>query len=388
MSAQPQFDEPQTESIPETADVLKIADEPIVARRSELENYSTCPLSARLRETRFKSVDSIAVSGEECHKAISGAIQTYVDSRGALSRAEIVEQIQRNVLASRSDQVVDAHAALKYSAYSIGAYISDIHPSNILAFDGGEDTWVADEVEDPETGLLKSVRRSLSGQLDVDLQFGNKTLRLTAEMDLLHATRSHGLLQLSDWKSGFKLWSEAAVAASFQFRFYAFLILETYNQKKEDSEDFEIEAVDVVIWNTRDNKRTFPVRFYRKDMEPIRAMILGAAGDYFMNRTKPLALVESRPTREGCRLCSCAAECTACDGDIHDIHADPVKAVDVLYAMTRRVEEYEKTLKGAAMYSGEIVTPSGNAFGFKRVKRATKPKAELYTTKASSDDEE
>lgn len=385
----PLFDEPFVEAESPVEPALKIADEPIIADRSTLENYSTCPLMARLREEKFRSVDAVAISGEEAHKAISGAIKSYIDSHGALSRHDVIEAIQHNILASRSDMVVDTHSAMKYSAHAIGSYISDIHPRNILAFDGGEDTFVMDEVEDEETGMLKGVNRSLSGQLWCDLQFGRQVVRLTAEMDFLHATRSPGLLQLSDWKSGWREWTESQVAESFQFRFYAFLVFETFNQKTTDEagrDVYEVDTLDIVIWNTRTGRKLKPARFERKDMEPIRSMILGAAGDFFQNRTKAISEAEARPTREGCRICSCAAACTVCDRDISEIRSNPGEAVDRLYALTRMVEEYEKTLKAEAIYAGEIVSPSGKAFGCKRVKRVTKPKFELYDS-ASDDDE-
>lgn len=430
------------ESPEEMPPTIKIAEQPIIVDRSTLEPYLECPLSARLTESLVTSVDSIATVGNEVHNAISTAIVSYVESYlqpgDTIGPRELKDIIETRTWESRADVQPDAVKSTRFSLYSLAGIIGNVSPQSILAFDGGDELYIPDrehiadatvsfnenEFEavvgsanadlkpglfisgygipdgtrivkvDDETITLsnpvivsrskarvefhKTTMRCLSGQLDYDFQFGRSIVRLTAEMDFLHSTKTPGLLRLYDWKSGWKSWTEQRVEDSFQFQVYAFLVLETYS---------DIDAVDVLIHDTRKNHTTMPCRFERSDVGRIRLRILSAIGDLLKNRNVPLENVEARPSREACRLCSAAALCTICDEDIREIAKDPVAAVDKLYAMKRSIEEREKTLKAICL-TKDIITPSGNCFGYGRVKRSVKPKAELYTSKALDDSDE
>lgn len=431
---------------------IKIADQPIIADRSTLEPYLGCPLSGRLSENLVKSVDLIAATGNEVHRAISSTLVTYIDSCTApdghdLKSRELRDHIETESWASRADIQPDAVKATKYAMYTIAEIIGGITAESILAFDGGDDCYVHDKkilatcaaaispnspitiIEDTSdlakgnliegfgfisgTRILaidgmsvtlsaptncdrdrtvrveisKRVMRNLSGQLELDIPYGRQIVRLTAEMDLLHSTKTPGLLRLYDWKSGHATHTESTVEDSFQFQVYALLVLETYQ---------DIDAVDVIIVNTRKNDQRMPVRFKREHLGRIKSRVMRAINDYMANRNIPIDKVEARPSREACRLCSAAALCTVCDEDIRDIKANPEKYVDRLYALQRTSDEISKTLKSvcnAKMLSGnfkdcEIVTANGNSFGPYKPKREAKAKMVLYGNGKSPEDEE
>jgi hypothetical protein len=441
------------ETLPiEAPATIKIADQPIVADRSTLEPYLECPLGGRLKESLVKSVDKIAATGNEVHRAVSAALVSYVDSYVSPDGVELKTRELRDIIeseswASRADVQPDAVKATKYAMYTLASIIGGISPQSILAFDGGEDSHMPDKkliasttaVVSPESftaviedasdvskgnliegfGILagtrivaidgnnitmsqpsvvgdertvrveisKRVMRNLSGQLELDIEFGTQTVRLTAEMDLLHSTKTPGLLRLLDWKSGHATHTEATVEDSFQFQSYSLLVLETFQ---------DIDALDVVVVNTRKNDQRLGVRFRREDVGRIRARVMRAIGDFMLNRNKTLDKVEARPSREACRLCSAAALCSICDEDIRTITIDPASAVDKLYALKRSQEEIEKTLKSVLnkkRINGDftdIVSPSGGAFGYGKPKRVTAAKAVLYGDNKSqeSDDSE
>lgn len=431
---------------------IKIADQPIIADRSTLEPYLGCPLSGRLSERLVKSVDLIAATGNEVHRAISSTLVSYVESCTStdgsdLKARELRDHIEIESWASRADIQPDAVKATKYAMYAIAEIIGGITAESILAFDGGDDCYVNDRkilatctaaispnsltaiIEDTSDiskgnliegyGIVKGTRvvevdgstvtlsiptncdreravrvevskrfkRNLSGQLELDITHGRQIVRLTAEMDLLHSTKTPGLLRLYDWKSGYATHTEATVEDSFQFQVYALLVLETYQ---------DIDAVDVIIVNTRKNDQRMPVRFKREHVGRIKSRVKRAISDYIVNRNLPIEQVEARPSREACRLCSAAALCTVCDEDIRDIKANPEKWVDILYARVRSCEEIEKTLKSVCntkMLAGnfkdcEIVTDNGNSFGPYKPKREAKAKMVLRGNGKPSDDEE
>lgn len=424
----------------QTNPTIKLADQPIIVDRSTLENYLDCPLSARLRESAVKSADLIASTGNEVHEAISEALKSYIDAfvgSDKLPRpSDIRESIERGTWHSRPDVQPDVIRATRYALHTIAKTIGEIQPDAILAFDGGDEHTipeyvtaaiieadiVANEFEvtvansseiaigqyafgfgigagakvvkiDGETVTLSSPshadrhgriefkrrrQRSLSGQMDADFQYGNRTIRVTAEVDLLHSTRSPGLLRLIDWKSGHLYFTESTVEDSFQFQCYSYLVMETFQ---------DIDAVDAVVCNTRTASWTRPVRFERSDMERIRSRIIQAINGYMANRSAELSKVWARPSREACRLCSAAAMCHVVDQDIKDIKANPEKAVDDLFALVRSKEEREKTLKcvlNERRLSGDfrdIESPSGNRFGYKKPKQERASSPVLYGVK-------
>lgn len=367
----------------------------IIVDRSKLEAYVTCPLGARLKEARVSSTGAIAVSGSACHDAISETIKHYVEqflnpdsSEGpaTLHARDIRERLESHLLSVRPDVQPDAVAAMKYFSWKFAEYISGISPMDILGFDGGEDIFVSvpkrDELGDVirrEDDSIVTESRCLSGQLDMEFSYGRRPVRVTCEVDLLHESRTKGLVCVVDWKTGFSEYTESVIQNDFQLGcVYPLLVLDSCP---------DAAAVDVIVANTRVSRWTMPVRFYRKDMEAMSRRVESAVHLFMQNRSRPIESVTAHPTREACRLCDAAALCHVCDEDIREIKSDPVKACDRLYTLNRAVEEIEATLKTCCK-GGDIVTPSGNCFGFHKPKRSTKPRASLYQIKADSGSDE
>lgn len=381
MSTLPLFDEPETPETTESESTteLRIADEPIVVRRSELENYANCPLAARMAG----SVSKLAEAGEQCHQIIAGAIRKFVTTKGNMKSNDLADFMIRGSWEARGDVNQETVDAMRPGAWSIARYISELHWSNILAFDGGEDLTATYTYEDEE-GSAFTADVSCSGQFDADIDVLNpitdelQAMRLTAEFDLLHSVRYPNRLQLVDWKTGHAKWTDAMVESSFQFQFYAYLVLASFPT---------MDAVDVIIFNVRNNTRTAGVRFLRSDMDRIRGRIEEACRTYLMNYQIPLEQVETRPSREGCQFCDVAARCTVCDKDISDIAANPGAAVDVLIATEQKGKAIESTLKPIIKKSGEdIVAPSGARYGFNKPK--TRAIASTYTVTVTTEGDE
>jgi len=380
-------------------DAAKVTPEerPVIVDRSTIEPYIDCPLGARLKQDLVKSVGIIAASGNESHKAISSSINDYIQAMISpdtipFGVRELRERMSIYLDASRADVQPDVIDSMKYSLYKIADYIAGgdgvPHHTNILAFDGGEDIFVKQAKKDElgnvatsEEGYPIMESRCLSGQLDLkfDECYGRRSVIATCEVDLLHSTHTPGLLRLVDWKTGYANHTEASIATDFQLGcFYPLLVLKTYP---------DAIAVDVVVCNTRKARWTMPVRFFQSDVDRMERRVKTAIQAYMLNRNKPLEQVAATPSREACRLCDAAALCSVCDEDIREIKKDPVAATDKLYTLTRAIEEIEATLKTCCK-GGDIVTPSGNAFGYCKAKRETKPKPVFYQDKSASSDDE
>lgn len=382
-------------SVTDSASYSTATEEAVIVDRSTLEQYASCPLGARLKEEKCRSTGVIAVSGTVSHDAISETIKHYVESflhpesgegSGALPARAIRERLEQHIFSGRPDVQPDVIAAMKYFTWKFSEYIAAISPLDIIAFDGGQDVFThipsrdeLGEVIRRDDDSIVTEPRCMSGQLDMEFNYGRRIVRVTCEVDLLHETRTKGLVKLVDWKTGFSEYTESVIENDFQLGcVYPLLVLDSCP---------DAAAVDVVVANTRSSQWTMPVRFYRSDMPSMMARVSSAVNLFMQNRKLPIESVAAHPSREACRLCSAAAFCRVCDEDIKSIKADPVKACDRLYALHRAIEEIEDTLKTCCK-GGDIITPGGNCYGFNKPKRKTKPKAALYQTKATSDSEE
>lgn len=331
--------------------------------RSTLEHYATCPAQARyIADGRCKVVGAAAVIGAEGHDAISKTITEYIETRGFLempmSRLDSFrETLLRHLRESRPDVQPQVLASLQSSAWGLSRYVSELHYENIVRFDGG-------------TG-------DLSGQLAFDVE--DLGLRITSEVDLLHATPAPELLTELDWKSGWKNWTERDVRDSFQFQMHAFLVLSTYET---------VEALRVSIWNTRAGRKTYAVEFRRDDLKAIETRIRSAAAKYLEWRDKPAVLAETWPTLEKCRICSAAAVCPAADHETTEIATDPAAFVDQLVVVGAKYDAMKRTASAYVDRHGDIISTSGAAFGTQKPKSARKPTKDLYEVKTNGDGDE
>lgn len=333
-----------------------IDDDFAVLDRSTLDGYATCPAQARLSDMYRNAMPAIAEAGEEIHQAISRVITTYIESQGVLSPNDLRNEIGIELWQSRTDLQPSVIEGFKYSIWKFSDFLTGLHFSNILRFDGGE-------------GVL-------SGQLSYD--FESLKVRVTSEIDLLHATESSSLLSEIDWKTGRKMFTEQDVRDSFQFQLHAFLVLMNYP---------DVEAVKISAWNTRFNLISWAVEFRRKDLEQIRVRIQMAIQNWALNKSKPIESVPAWPVQEKCRICDYALHCPAADADIKDVQTNPQGWVKRMIAVKKRLKYMEDLAKSYVKVNGDIRTTDGDIYGFDKPK-STKRIASFYRPPKDEDDEE
>lgn len=337
------------------SDDFIIQDIPTVDR-STLQRYVTCPAQARLIDLGFgRHAGLAAVSGEEVHKAISATVSNYIESHGAMSPQDIREDLERNLRSSRPDVQPDVIAG--FNAFSLFVkMLKDLHPQNILRYDGGEG--------------------QRSGQLAADIE--HLGVRVTAEVDFLHATASPEVLDLHDWKTGQKRYTLDDVADAFQFQVYAWLVFNTYEG---------VEQVRVTAWNTRFNERTPRIVFKRADLPAINARVIAAAGEWLRNKDRDADKLIAYPSPEACRLCDVAYRCPEADAEPRQISESVEAYVDQLAAVEAKADAMRKTLSAWVDKTGrDIVTPAGNAFGTQKPKAKRKPEKTLYAVVVTDDE--
>lgn len=321
-----------------TSDLFDEADTLLIVDRSTLERYTVCPAQARFIEAEFvNSGSTLAAVGDAVHAAFGDVIAEYVASEGSWSGPQLQELVTQAIFRSRPDVQPAVYSASKASLYHWSRYISAIHHDNILRFDGG--------------------KGDRSGQLAWDLTRVGwpGALRVTAEIDFLHATASPEVVSELDWKSGWKVYRASDVADSFQFQVHAWLIFAHYPL---------VQAVEVRVWNTKINRLTYCVEFERDKLDKIYGRIITAAETYIKHRDVAPLQCEVWPTPEKCRLCDAAAACPASGGDVKLLEKDPGGFVDELVALTAKLKAMQKMAAAYVKKTGsDIVSKSGNAFG-------------------------
>ena len=325
----------------------------LVCDRSLAERYATCPLQARaIADGRINSASAIAESGEQVHRAFSQATTDFIESHGMESPRDVREFAESVLRHSRPDVQPDALQGAKRSLYEWANWLHKIHPDNILHYDGGEG--------------------DRCGQLSWDYKFGRDTVRVTSELDFVHAGPSPKCLHEVDYKSGHKIWTAADVQASFQFTLHAVLLLRKYE---------EIDGVEVTIWNTRINRRTFPTTFYRKKLGEYEARVQSACSAFYQHRSSQNP--PTWPTLEKCSICPAAGICHVADEDIVDVAENPAAFVDKLIAVDARLSRMKKLAAAYVDQHGEIEATGGVMFGRNKPRTERKPTAAIYTKKAT-----
>lgn len=336
-----------------TDDLFPIDDTPVIDR-STLERWATCPRQAVLAQ-EVKSASLIAACGTEIHDAFRLTIQSYVESQGALSRRELVDETMTNLLSTRPDVQPDAIAAGRAAVWGFADILSAVHVTAVMRYDGGEG--------------------KRSGQLAMDIAAG---CRVTGELDLLLATQSKEVVDLWDWKTGHFRWTENAVANSFQFQMYAALILDNYP---------DVNCVRCRIFNTRLNAPTYSIEFTREKLPQYRARISHAAGLWYQHRGRNVLQVPAWPARDKCDTCPVITRCTAADEDLREVAVNPQAALKSLWLMDQRADALRKQLGEFVRTKGQdIRTDDGICFGFGKPKSERKPTAVMYTAGKSEDE--
>lgn len=331
----------------------------IVADRTTLENWATCPYQAKQIETGvIKGVGMLAEAGEEIHRAFGSTIQWYIDCDGMPDeyqgriKGAITEFLEAELRGSRPDVQPMVLAGARASLWSFAEFLSGIMPGNILYFDGGLD--------------------DKSSQLAKDL--GGLGVRITSELDLVVATESFEVIRVYDWKSGWKYHTAADVANAFQFQMHAVLLFDRHPT---------IQAVEYVVWDTRSNKRTYKVVFERKRYDDYLMRIRTAAG----YRVQFFANPPAWPAEEKCRICRAAPLCPEADDLTKNNVSDPSALLDQYIASEARCKSLKKSLTAIHDETKKPII-SGNT-GFARVKKTDRaPAAQTYRLKATEAESE
>lgn len=340
-----------------------VFDEPtiLVADRSDLERFATCPAQGYALRHRKVPLDKTCTnSGEEAHLAFSRATHEWIASNAALSPREAAQTLEQESLNARPDVQPDVVRAVKWCTWEWSRFITSIHPENILRFDGGDDL-------------------NRSGQLASDIPIGDTIVRATSELDLLYAGPAPALLHEVDYKTGYATWTAAQVWDSFQFQLHALLVFEAYPK---------VDGLQVTIWNTRSNRRTYSVEFERhKHLDQITARVRNAAAMFAAHRDDEHA--PTWPAAEKCSTCDAAIVCPEAAAPLLEIEQAPQAFVDTMFALDARLTEMQKAAAAYVRKSGkDIVSPSGSAFGFGKPKRERKPSAALYSVKSDKEESE
>jgi hypothetical protein len=304
------------------------APEPLIVDRSTVERYATCPAQgAYVDAGAVNTCSPEAESGSEVHRILAVAVKARsMDGMRANGLRDLIEQM---AMASSPDLQPDVIEALKRS-YSIVQLICEHpktgeqrNPDDLIRFDGGEGAH----------------RGQISGDMDVD----GTVVRLTCEIDLLMATASEAALSAWDWKSGHRWWTATDVRFSFQFQFYAYLILRTYPS---------VETVEFSVFMTREGVGTDPATFRRKDMFSIGERIKSAVRLLLQHRSADPSTVPAWPAPEKCSTCPAVKLCARRHTDAID---DPEQALKSLIVLDAAADRYRSQLTAIVRQRGDLV---------------------------------
>ncbi len=331
--------------------MLEIEDDILTVDRSTLERYANCPAQARLVESGIgQTAGTIAAVGNEVHLALSEAVSLYVDSGGSIERSVLMDELSTNLRQSRPDVQPQVLKAFRGSVWSWCDWLWRISPANILRFDGG--------------------RGTRSGQLSRDIETAGRVVRITSELDFLHATDSLELLQEVDWKSGWKPWTVEAIADSFQMQMHACLVLHNYP---------DIECLRTRIWSRRLNGLTWAVEFPRRRYQEWETRVLSAAADFVRWHETEGIKCEARPAAEKCRICPAAIGCPVVDIQIKSVKDEPSLWLDRLAAIEASGDAIREYLGSLVDASGKDIVGHGIAFGNEKPKSTRKTAKQVYS---------
>lgn len=314
--------------------------------RSTLERAANCPWAAKaVREKRCRTVGVAAVSGEEAHKAFGTALLEWIDSHGAMSKADLVNSVECAVTASRPDVQPEAMRAIQPALWTWAGLVYSIHPANILAFDGGE-----------EIGR--------GGQFAYD--FPDLGFRYTGEGDFLFQGDQPECGEYVDWKTGWACHTAEAIRDSFQFQSYAVMILEKYPGWK---------ALRVRVFDTRSRVLSYAVYFPRDRLHFFKVRIRGAYEAWRLSQEEN---PPTWPTLEKCGICPAAALCPVADEAIGSLAGDPPGFVKRLVAVEARADAMRKLAAEWVDANGQDIQAGGVWFGRRKPASTRKPVATLY----------
>lgn len=337
-------------------------DNRIILRRTQLEQSMFCPYMARQIELgNVHDGSQITEVGEAVHQAHAAAITAYIENDGQHDSRGLADELRLNLRESRPDLQPKVLDAARAATWSWSKYVAGLHPGCIIAFDGG------DRLKHPDDPDL-----TRSGQLSHEIPFGSDTVVVTAELDLLHSTASPDVLCEVDYKSGFRPYDYATIAAEFQFSTHAWLVFQNFPS---------VEWLDVRIWSTRFNGLTPRMRFSRVNLADYHGRVLTAVTEYMRHKDNPNP--PATPFAEKCDLCPCALTCPHSHSEIP---SDAVAGLERLIVLEAALSTQKKALwKHVESTGADIVTLKGDAFGNDKPRQTRKPENPLYQLKEIAD---
>jgi hypothetical protein len=332
-----------------------------VLDRSTIENAAKCPFLACAHSEGKINFPAVLHVGNEVHDALSRVSLAWIQSDGTYSPGELAEALTGELRGSRPDLQPDVIDACRASAWSWGQFLAhECHPGNILALDGGGEV-------------------DRSGQFAID--FSDLNVRATSEVDLLYSGPSPELLHEVDYKTGHKLHTAASVYHSFQFQFHAVLVFANFP---------EVNGLEVTIWNTRTNQRSYRVVFDRRKLPEYTARVRMAIQSHMTNvlphtLDDPTDLPPTWPTWEKCSECEAAALCPAAGQDIGDVARDPVASLQRLIAAQAKVDGLAKALAAHVDATKQDIRAGSVCFGRNKPKSDRKAAAAVYEVKPDAE---
>jgi len=321
----------------------------VVLDRSTVERAATCPWQAHAIDSgKVKAVGVLAESGEEVHKAFGEVLHSWIDSRGAMSPTDLRQDVDQAVRFARPDLQPEAIRAIQGAVWSWSQMVYAIHPSNILAFDGGEDI-------------------GRSGQLAIDIP--DMGVRYTSELDLLYQGDCPDVLEEVDYKTGWKDWAPEDIRDSFQFQSHAVLALEKYPDRK---------ALRVRVFETRSRRLTYGVIFPRERMHDWKMRIRSGIDAWRVSQQEN---PPTWPTVEKCSICPAAALCPVSDLPMRQLADDPAQFVRDLVAVEARAEAMRKLAAGWVDEHKQDIQAGDVFFGRNKPKSERKATATIYQLK-------
>lgn len=361
-------------SEPETEDLFTDAPAalpPVICDRSTLERYANCPAQAVMVERRIASNGSQpAQVGSAVHEILSDAVKLRIDGGRPNELRDLIQDLATK---SRPDIQPEVMAACRRT-YPIVDLIcrhengEERNADDIIRHDGG--------------------KGAQSGQLAFDILPATDErgpIRMTGELDLLLATESDKEARIVDYKSGWKHWTAGDVARSFQFQFYAYLVLANYPS---------LQRVMVQVFLVRDGTAVSEVAFDRSQMYPIGQRIQSAVKLYlFWRGTDNTEIVDAWPEPAKCAICPASINCRLAHEPEAEFSRNPDAMLAKLVVMTaakKRIEGYlsEIVRKGIERVRdpGDIVCGK-TAFGVEKPAKSRAKPCGVYQIGAPASDE-
>ncbi len=333
--------------------------------RTPLERYAVCPAQAIMIDRGGINDGSLlADAGNEGHTAFAESITEYINQGGQISVSDLADTVWHFLINSRPDVQAEAIKGLRASVWAFAKFIAggSLHPHNIIRYSGGEG--------------------KKSGQLAMD--WPDLGIRITSELDLLHATASVEQLAEVDFKTGNKIYSSADVAQSFQFQLHAVLVFHNYPGVK---------SLLVRVWNTRVNRLTWTVEFTREQLPQLEGRVRQAARQWRMSRryveNKTSAIPDEMywPAPEKCVHCDAILMCRFAGNPLPEVVGTPGEYLDRAIVVEAGLKKMKAVL-GAIVdkTKQDIVSPSGAAFGYEKPKDKKRPAKAIYRVSVDADE--